>query len=141
VHKCYINPLNLFNQVGLIAINVLGQPLSGPGGPGGSVGGPVVLPAAGGAARGAVGGGVKPKYVSVAVSCSRCWLSCMFRGDMGCSRKQKFQCHRSPNQENPQSEFGCSVPCLASLSISRHPRAHARAHAPAPTLSHTGRRA
>jgi hypothetical protein len=27
INKCYINPMNLFNQVGLIAINVLGQPL------------------------------------------------------------------------------------------------------------------
>jgi centrosomal protein CEP104 len=34
IHKCYINPLNLFNQVGLIAINVLGStatPLHVPG--------------------------------------------------------------------------------------------------------------
>jgi hypothetical protein len=27
LHKCYINPLNLFSQVGLIAVNVLGIPL------------------------------------------------------------------------------------------------------------------
>lgn len=27
MHKCYTNPHNLFNQVGLIAINILGQPL------------------------------------------------------------------------------------------------------------------
>lgn len=38
IHKCYINPLNLFNQVGIIALNVLGQPVSAGGG-GGIVGG------------------------------------------------------------------------------------------------------
>jgi centrosomal protein CEP104 len=26
VHKCYLNQLNLYNQVGLIAINVIGHP-------------------------------------------------------------------------------------------------------------------
>lgn len=35
MHKCYLNPLNLFSQVGLIAINVLGQPanMGQPGAP------------------------------------------------------------------------------------------------------------
>ncbi|CAM9963786.1 unnamed protein product, partial [Phaeothamnion confervicola] len=34
VHKCYVNELNLFNQVGIIAINLLGEPL--PAGAGGA---------------------------------------------------------------------------------------------------------
>ena len=35
-HKCHINKLNIFNQIGIIAISVLGEPLSVPlGGPGG----------------------------------------------------------------------------------------------------------
>ncbi len=29
LHKCYVNPLNLMNQVGLIAVNVLGSPVPG----------------------------------------------------------------------------------------------------------------
>ena len=27
VHKCYVNTLNLYNQVGIVALNVLGAPL------------------------------------------------------------------------------------------------------------------
>jgi hypothetical protein len=33
MHKCHINPLNLFSQVGLIAVNILGSPAPQPGAP------------------------------------------------------------------------------------------------------------
>jgi len=33
LHKCYINPSNLFNQIGLIAVNVLGLPANAPPAP------------------------------------------------------------------------------------------------------------
>ena len=38
LHRCYANPLNLFSQVGLIAINALGQPAA-PAGAGDAAGG------------------------------------------------------------------------------------------------------
>ena len=37
LHKCYVNSLNLYNQVGLIAINVLGTPGAARGGDGGAL--------------------------------------------------------------------------------------------------------
>ena len=46
LHKCHINALNLHNQVGLIALNMLGAPIPRPGAP--APGGASYLPRPGG---------------------------------------------------------------------------------------------
>lgn len=45
LHRCYLNPHNLFNQVGLIAINALGTPVGGGGPAPAAVGAPAGMPA------------------------------------------------------------------------------------------------
>ena len=52
VHKCYVNKHNIFNQVGVVAVNLLGEYVSGgPGGSGGISGGGPGGPGGGGPGR------------------------------------------------------------------------------------------
>jgi hypothetical protein len=30
VHKCHVNKLNIYNQVGIVALNVIGEPIASP---------------------------------------------------------------------------------------------------------------
>ena len=65
VHKCYINKHNLFNQVGVVAVNVLGEPVAAPSylqGQGGGGGGGGGVQAAG--PRGVTGAGAQPTHPS-----------------------------------------------------------------------------
>ena len=42
VHKCHVNKLNIYNQVGIVALNIIGEPIASPMG-----GGPMMAPNAG----------------------------------------------------------------------------------------------
>lgn len=30
IHRCHVNKLNIYNQVGLVALNLIGEPIKGP---------------------------------------------------------------------------------------------------------------
>ena len=55
VHKCYVNKHNIFNQVGIVAVNILGEAVGGGGSDGGGFRG-----GAGGAVAARGGGGREP---------------------------------------------------------------------------------